>query len=145
MKGYLPAQTDKYFVVNGTKFHYGEQGGGDDGIYITMVREAIPGGGVYVGTNAVKTWKFVCDVDVSLMLYQMRDEGLTIEEELNRVSAEFNRKANLEISEFTGGTGGTLPPFPTDLYQQVKWYVENKIAFDPAKNQMVFLSSVPVK
>lgn len=138
MQGYLPAQTDKSFVINGTKFHYGQQGSQADTIYVTMVREAVAGGGVYTGTGAVKTWKFVCDLDVSLMLFQMRDEGLATEQELDRVFAEFNRKANIAIAEFTGGSGGTLPPFPTDLYQQVKWYVENKIAFDPAKNQMVF-------
>lgn len=138
MQGYLPAQTDKSFVVNGTKFHYGQQGSESETIYVTMVREATPGGGIYAGTGAVKTWQFVCDVDVSLMLFQMKDEPLTIEQKLDRVFAEFNRKANIKIAEFTGGTGGTLPPFPTDLYQQVKWYVENKIAFDPAKNQMVF-------
>lgn len=138
MQGYLPAQTDKVFVVNGTKFHYGQQGSEDETIFVTMVREQSPGGGVYIGTNAVKTWKFVCDVDVSQMLYDMRDDNLTIEQKLDVVFAEFNRKANIMIAEFTGGSGGTLPPFPTDLYQQVKWYVENKIAFDPAKNQMVF-------
>ena len=138
MQGYLPAQTDKSFVINGTKFHYGEQGSEGETIYVTMVREAAPGGGIYVGTGAVKTWKFVCDVDVSLMLYQMRDEALTIEQELDRVFAEFNRKANVAIAEFTGGAVVTLPPFPTDLYQQVKWYVENRIAFDASKNQMVF-------
>jgi len=138
MQGYLPAQTDKSFVVNGTKFHYCQQGSESETIYVTMVREATPVGGIYAGTGAVKTWQFVCDVDVSLMLFQMKDEPLTIEQKLDRVFAEFNRKANIKIAEFTGGTGGTLPPFPTDLYQQVKWYVENKIAFDPAKNQMVF-------
>ena len=138
MQGYLPAQTDKSFIINGTKFHYGEQGSEGETIYVTMVREATPGGGVYVGTGAVKTWKFVCDVDVSLMLYQMRDEALTIEQELDKVFAEFNRKANIAIAEFTGGAVVTLPPFPTDLYQQIKWYVENKISFDASKNQMVF-------
>jgi len=135
MQGYLPSQSDKSFVINGTKFHYGEQGDNDAGYFVTMVREATPGGGAY---NAVKTWKFVCDVDVSLMLYQMREEGLTIEQELDEVFAEFNRKANIAIAEFTGGAVVTLPPFPTDLYQQIKWYVENKIAFDASKNQMVF-------
>jgi len=138
MQGYLPAQADKSFVVNGTKFHYGQQGVESETIFVTMVREAEPGGGVYTGTGAVKTWKFVCDVDVSLMLYGMRDDSKTIEQKLDVVFAEFNRKANLAIAEFTGGAGGTLPPFPTDLYQQVKWYVENKITFDTAKNQMVF-------
>ena len=135
MQGYLPSQSDKSFVINGTKFHYGEQGDPDAGYFVTMVREASAGGGVY---NAVKTWKFVCDVDVSLMLYQMREEGLTIEQELDKVFAEFNRKANIAIAEFTGGAVVTLPPFPTDLYQQIKWYVENKITFDASKNQMVF-------
>lgn len=138
MQGYLPAQTDESFVINGTKFHYAEQGSAAETIYITMVREAVAGGGVYTGTGAVKTWKFVCDIDVSLMMYQMRDEALTIEQELGRVFSEFNRKANIEIAKFTGGETVEIPPFPTDLYQQVKWYVQNKIAFDPAKNQMVF-------
>lgn len=138
MKGYLPAATDKSFVINGTKFHYGQQGDPDASYYITMVREAISGGGVHVGSNAVKTWQFVCDVDVSLMLYQMRDENLTTEEELERVVKEFNRLANLKIQEFTGGSGGTPPSFPTDLYQQIKWFVDYKIEFNPATNQMVY-------
>lgn len=138
MDGYLPSQADKSFVINGTKFHYGQQGSESETIYVTMVRELTPGGGIYAGDGAVKTWKFVCDVDVSLMLYQMQNDDKTIEQKLDTVFAEFNRKANLAIAKFTGGSGGTLPPFPTDLYQQVKWYVENKITFDPAKNQMVF-------
>jgi len=137
MNGYLPAMTDKQFTINGTKFHYGVQGlEFEESMRLTLVREALPGKGVYAGAGAVSTWVTVHDMDLSVFLSSLPDMPRT--EQLDSAFYAFTTECNAEIAKFTGGSGGTPPTFPTDLFQQCKWYLENRVSFDSAKNQMVF-------
>lgn len=138
MNGYLPAQTDKSFVINGTKFHYGVQGNeSEESLRATLVREAVAGGGVYSGTGASATWVKVHDMDLSTFLYGL-DDSLTRAQQLDSAFYTFTEDCNVAIEAFKSGSGGTPPTFPTDLYQQCKWYIDNRVSFNSTTKQMVF-------
>lgn len=137
MNGVLPSQTDKSFSINGFKFHLGVSGNEpEETMQISLVREKVAGGGNYTQNT---TWQFVHTLDFSLFYSQMKDR-MTKQEVLDAAFELFTDEANIKLAAFAGnGGGGTNPPtLPADLFQAVKWYIDNKLSFRTDTNQLVF-------
>lgn len=135
MNGVLPSQNEKPFSINGFKFHVGVSGNEpEETMQISMVREKVAGGGNYSQST---TWQFVHTFDFSLYNAQMKDR-MTREEVLSSAFEIFTEEANVKLAAFAGGGTTTPPTVPADLFQAVKWYIDNKLSFRSDTNQLVF-------